>query len=378
MSEGTTTIPSIAESIKATTAQVVAESQPQQTQQVKQPDTSSDSKSEGDKSASAASSESSTVRKSLAESVLSDASESSESKPVDAQVDEVQRKDGENDSQFIKRMKAELKQHQQELKQLREKKPDFDPSQLTELQKQLQERDQLIEREHFSKSKKFQEGYVAPVQKAEKNAKELISKMTETKGVYERALALDGRERLDYLKEHLEDGAAVAFDRISRVEELARDRDEALDTFSKQAKELMSQQQMEESAAISREFDATWEQLGKQVSAFRGEQGEALKQEAMTLLDGSATRADVLSAAPLAVWAARVGMPMIASLQAEVNKLKARVAEQDGDRASIAGRGGDAASAAGKVSFFGSDGKPLPIRQVMGGLVRETLASQKS
>lgn len=368
-------IPSIAEGVAAALPAVIAANPPAQPGQQSQQTQQKQEANKTDATTTSTTSASTETRKSLSESLPEPGAEKAEVKEPPAEHEDVEfkRQDGENDSKFIKRLKSELaaaRKASAERSEPKRTEPDADV--VKQLQEQLSERERTLEQTAYEKSRKFQESHVKPIERAEKSARDLISKFTDAKGVYERAMALDGKAQMEFLKEHAEEGAGAIFDRLQRINELRGDRDEALKSYGEQAKELVRQQQEQETQALSKDFDGTFDKISKSIDGLRGDKADALKEEAFGLLDGSASREDVLSAAPLAVWAVRVAIPEMAAMQKELTTLRARVAERQQDGATINGRGADT-TGSDRASNFDAKGKPLPMQQVITRNVAEVL-----
>ena len=261
-------------------------------------------------------------------------------------------REGEKPAAFIKRLKAEKDAALNTIKQLQEqanKKLTATPDEIAALRKEIEERDALLETTAFERTTKFKEQYVKPVEKAETSAKELIAKFTETKGVYERALALDGKDRAEYLSSELgESAAAVALVKLDRVDEAIKDRNEVLENRSEIANTLNAERENSETAKIVREFDGQREDLAKRLSPFRSENADQLWNQARSLITGEAERKTILSAAALAV-VAPIYIQQNKALQAKVAALEARIAEDGADRAKIDGRGSEAAKTSGVI-----------------------------
>lgn len=309
--------------------------------------------------------------KSLAESLSQgDVEPAKVEEKKDAPADEP--REGEKPAHFIKRLKQERADLAAQLKQAQDKlntRVEASPDEIAALRKELSEREELLEMTAFERSRKYQESFAKPLDKAATAAKDLISKFTETKGVYERAMALDGRERLDFLKEHVEDAAGAVFDRMARVDEISAERNAALKDREQISKANAEERQNGETAQILNRFNATREQVTKQLPAFGGEKGEEMWSQAKSLIEGTANEADIYAAAPLAVWAARVAMPELKALRAENATLKARIKEDGADRATINGRGTDTGK---EANGFFKDGRVMPLQDVL----RSQLGSQ--
>lgn len=250
--------------------------------------------------------------------------------------------EGEKPAVFIKRLKQEKADALNQLKTaLESKSKTADPDEIAALRKELTERDSIIERDHYANSKVFRDGFIAPIEKASAAAKELIGKFTDTKGVFERALALDSKERADYLVETVgETAASTIFDRISRVDELSKDRDAALGNAQERAKVVAAERDGKETTLALKAFDSERDYIAKRLSIYRGEHGDALTQQARSLISGEAAPKDIIQAAYLAVAAPHY-IGMVKELQAKVALYEARDAEREAGQAGIHGRGTD-------------------------------------
>ena len=299
---------------------------------------------------------------------VSDIEEKEDEKKPDIQVEEFARNDGEKDSSFIKRMKSELASTKNTIKQLQEQlsKTPKDTGSLDELKKQLDDREALIERLNYQESAAYQNTFGKPIAKAVENTKNLVGQFTETKGVFERARALQGKERLDFLKEHADDGASVIFDRMAQLDELEKDRDVALGDRSNISKSLQKESENSEGAKIMEAFHARAEDMSKRFSAYRSEHADSFKQQAEALLTGNASEEDVIAAAYIAPMIPFY-MQQIKDLQKENATLKARVGEINDDTPGINGRGRDGSSKVQSDSILSTDGKLKPLNEVLKG-----------
>ncbi len=292
-------------------------------------------------------------------------------KKEEVAVDDGKPRKGEKTADFIKRIEKERDDARNEAKQLREStshRAEAKPEELEALRKELSERESVIEETAFLKSKKCEEQFNKPIEKAVTSAKDLIAKFTDVKDVYQRAMALDGRERLEFLREHVEDAASTVFDRMARVDELSRDRDDALKNRAEITKTLADERTNTEQSQFLKDFDDDREDIAKKLSYYRGENAEALFKQARALVDGSAPPEDVRKAAYLAAVAPQYIAETVA-LRKEVATLKARIAEDGGDRATMNGRGGD--NGGDSVSNFNSDGRIKPMRELVTQQVAE-------
>lgn len=303
------------------------------------------------------------VKKSLAESIVSDEAPAPEVKKVEA-PDEP--RDGEKPAAFIKRLKQERADALAQLKQLQEKagqRTEASPDEIAALRKELEERDALLETDAFEKSRKYQEQHAKPIEKATNAAKDLISKLSENKRLFAQAMAMEPKERLELLKEEVGDGAATVFDRLARIEELTADRDAAIKDRAQMSKSLAEEREKQNGAEILKAFDAQRESITSKLSAYRGDQAEGLVKQARSLLTGEAPAEDVVAAAYLAP-ALPFYISELKASRAENATLKARIAEYEGDKPELNGRGGDTTTDASK-SFF-KDGRILPVGEVVG------------
>lgn len=306
-----------------------------------------------------------TVKVNTLSSIVGDETPDLKLEPKHDEPADEPRKD-EKPAQFIKRLKQERADALAEAKQLREKqsKTVADPEELAALRKELAERDQVLEETAFERTKKFQEQFKAPIDKAAASAKKMVADFTEAKGVYEKAMALEGRERLDFLKEHCEEGAAAVFDRMARVDELTKDRDEVLKNREEITKTLRSERENAEQSEFIKTFEARRDDIAKKLSPFRGENGEALFKQAKSMIDGTGNPDDVVSAAYLAVACPHYINENIA-LKKELAVYKARDKEASGDRPRINGRGGDGAGGNEETSNFQADGRIKPLKEIV-------------
>jgi len=302
-----------------------------------------------------------TEPKSLSESIVSD-----EAPPVEAKAPAVDEpKEGEKPAAFIKRLKQERADALAQLEQLKSKstqRTEATPDEIAALRKEIAERDELLESTAFEKSRKFQEEFAKPLAKAEAAAKDLISKFTETKGVFDQARAMDGKDRLDFLKEHVGDAAGTVFDRMARMDEIAGERDAALKDRETINKTLASERETQTGTEVLKAFDAQREGISKKLSVFRGENSDSLVTQAKSLLTGEASAEDIISAAYLAVAAPHYIAELKAS-KAENATLKARIAEYEGDKPAVHGRGGDGGGDAS--SGFIKNGRVMDMAEVL-------------
>lgn len=301
---------------------------------------------------------------SLSQSIVSDEAPEPEPEKHEEPADEP-RKD-EKPAQFIKRLKQERADALAQIKQLQEKQTAkvADPEEIAALRKELAERDQILDETAFERTKKFQEQFKAPIDKAAANAKKMITDFTDAKGVYEKAMALEGRERLDFLKEHCEEGASAIFDRMARVDELTKDRDEVLKNREEISKTLRSERESREQSEFIKQFESKKTDIAKKLSVFRGENADALFQQAKSLIDSTGDPDDVVSAAYLAVACPHY-IQKVVELTKELAVYKARDKEANGDRPKINGRGGDT-NGHEQSSNFSPDGRIKPMKEIVG------------
>ncbi len=277
-------------------------------------------------------------------------------------------REGEKPAQFIKRLKAERDEAKNRAKQFEEqasKKASASPEEITALRKEIADREALLEETAYERSAKFREQFAKPIEKAATSAKELISKFTETKGVYERAMALDGRERMEFLREHVEDAAATVFGQLAQVDALNKDKSEALASREEISKTLSSERENSETARILREFDGQRENLSKRLSPLRGENAESYWSQARSIIEGSADPETIKVAPVLAVLAPHY-IELCKTQAAVIAKLEARIKEDGGDRAHVNGRGSDGAA---KKELL-TNGRLPSVKQVVGMQLR--------
>lgn len=306
--------------------------------------------------------------RSLTDSIVSDEVEDTKSEVKKADEPDEPRKD-EKPAQFIKRIKQERDEARAQLKQAQEKasqRTEATPDEIAALRKELAERDQILEETAYEKSKAFRDQFKTPIDKASAGAKDLIAKFTDTKGVYEKAMALDGKERLEFLKEHLDDAAGTVFDRMARVDELTKDRDDALADREEIGKTLAKERESSATNEVVKAFDGMKEEIVGKLSAFRGEHGEAMLKQAKSLLTGDAAPADVVKAAYLAAVAPHY-IGKVVELQKQVATLEARIKEDGADRAGINGRGTDGGEARSGIQ----NGKIPSVREHVGAQIAE-------
>lgn len=296
---------------------------------------------------------------------LSQSIESDEAPVVEVKTPAVDEpKEGEKPAAFIKRLKQERADALAQLEQLKSKanqRTEATPDEIAALRKEIAERDELLESTAFEKSRKFQEQFAKPLAKAETAAKDLIAKFTETKGVFDQAKALDGKDRLEFLKEHVGDAAGTVFDRMARMDEIAGDRDAALKDRETINKTLATERETQTGTEVLKAFDAQRDDISKKLSVYRGDDSDALVAQAKSLLTGEASDADVISAAYLAVAAPRY-IAEVKTLKSENATLKARIKEYEGDKPDIGGRGGDTSDAS--KGYF-KDGIPMSVGEVL-------------
>lgn len=292
---------------------------------------------------------------SLSDSVVSDEVEVKKPEVSDDKLD------NETPSAFIKRLKAEKSELANQLKQLQGKKPELDSGELEALRKERDELNQVVETSIFERSKKYQEAFAQPIAKETQSTKDLISKFTETKGVYERALALDGRERMDFLKEHIEDAAPAVFEKMSRIEDKIKDRDAALANHAEISKALAEEQGKNEGAEVLKAFQSKQADIAAKLSVYRGEDAPKFIEQAQNLLTGKSPADDVIAAAYFAAVLPHY-LSKLKEATAELAVYKARDAEREGDTARVAGRGGEASGNADGILV---DGKLPPLKEAL-------------
>lgn len=358
------TIPSPADAVKASLADATASAANNDTtQEVAETKTAKAAETTTETKATEAKATDATAAKSLSESIESDEAPAAKAKEVaPATTDEP--REGEKPAQFIKRLKQERADALAQIEQLKAKtvqKQDATPDEIAALRKEIAERDELIETTAFEKSRKFQEQFAKPLEKATTAAKDLISKFTETKGVFEQAKALDGKERMEFLKEHIGEAASTVFDRMARIDEIASDRDAAVKDRGEIAKTLAAEREAQGDAETIKAFEAQRESIASKLSVYRSDKADALVSQARALLTGDAPAADIISAAYLAVAAPHY-IAELKAARAENATLKARIAEDAGDRAALHGRGGEGVDAS---KGFIKDGRVLPMGEVL-------------
>jgi hypothetical protein len=298
----------------------------------------------------------------MADEALSDGIEPEPVKEVAAAEEQ---REGEKPAQFIKRIKQELADARAQLKQAQEKtskQPEATPAEIAALRKELAERDAVLEETAYERSRAFQEKFAKPLEKAETSAKEFIGKATESKGVFERALAMDANERAEYLETELGPvKAATAMMKLDAIDGLRQSKAETLANREEISRSLASERQNGETAQILQQFESQRESLAKRLSPLRGEGADAIWEQARSLITGDADQQTILAAAPLAVLCPHY-INLCKTQQAEIATLKARIAEDGGDRAKIQGRGADKSDAS---SGFFRDGKPMSMAEVL-------------
>lgn len=274
-------------------------------------------------------------------------------------------REGEKPAAFIKRLKEERAQLANEAKQLKEqlaKKPAGDPDEVKTLREKLAEREEALETNAYERSQHCMENYTGPINKAEKSAKDLIGKFTETKGVYERAKALDGRERLDFLKEHVDDAASTVFEKMQQVDELSAERDSTAKDRTERAKALADEQASSEDANVVRSFDERFHDVKKRLSIYREEGAEALCEHGRKLLTGKDVDPEEINDVVYMGLALPAYIEKLKAANAEVAKLKARIEEDSAHGGTIRARGGDGA-AVDEGPFV--NGKLKPLNQAL-------------
>lgn len=294
-----------------------------------------------------------------------------EAKDVKEEPTDEQRKD-DKPAAYIKRLKQERDDARNEAKQIREKAakhPEAAPEEIESLRKELAERDQILEETAYERTKAYKEKFTVPIEKTEKGTREMIANFTETKGVYEKAMALEGRERMAFLKEHVEDAASTVFDRMARIDELKADRDESLKNRAEISKTLASEREKSEQSEFLKSFDADREEVSKKLSPYRGENAESLFKQARSLVDGTANPEDVRKAAYLAAVAPHY-IAQVVELSKKLAVYQARAKEDSSDRPSINGRGGDGSNGDASSNFT-ADGRIKPMREMIAKQVAE-------
>lgn len=284
-------------------------------------------------------------------------------------------KEGEKPAAFIKRLKAERADALNQLKtareQLEKKGGESNTDEIAALRKEIEARDKTLEIAAYERSPQYQEQFVKPEKEAIDGAKKLIATFTDKKGILERALALEGKERLDFLEENMEKGAVAVFDRLDRVDEARARKAAALNNNAEHSKALLASQQQAADADLLKGFDGMQEDISKRLSVFRSENGPELVSKARSLLTGEASHADILSAAYLAVAAPHY-ISENGKLRATIATLEARIKEDNEHRGSINGRGSETGKTPGAVEVV--DGKIPSPKEV----VRRQVAEMRS
>lgn len=263
-------------------------------------------------------------------------------------IEEVQRKD-EKPAQFIARLKQERAEAQNQANQFKarvaelEKKSSESPN-IDEYEKRIAALNKDLEVSAFERSQKFQNEFKKPLDTAKERAKTFITKYATTNGgagVFEKAMILQGTERIEYLNENLGTAAHEALSRIAGVEDLEQGIQQALSDHESIKKELQVKQQDNGNESALKAFNGIRGEIETNLQAFKGEQGNKLWEEATAILSGKANPTDTLYAPALAVYAARVAIPEMRRLTAENKTLLDRIARYDSGNPNPQGRGRD-------------------------------------
>jgi hypothetical protein len=216
---------------------------------------------------------------------------------------------------------------------------------LAEYQQKLEEMEATLERTAFEKSPKFREKFQAPYEAAVNDAVEFAKTYTEDPSIAEKAMSLQGRERIDFIDEHMSGAAASAF--LSKIEaaDSARNNLESALADHRATNQQFQQddikQQEKVMQTINTTFDRVLGHLATKSEYFRkGDDTEHNSivekrvEAARNIILGNAPENE-MAVAPFLAVIAKDAVAENAKLKAELAKYKARVSKDNSVQPSV-------------------------------------------
>lgn len=216
---------------------------------------------------------------------------------------------------------------------------------LSEYQRKLEEMEATLERTAFEKSPKFREKFQAPYDAAVEAAVDFAKTYTEDPSVAEKALSLKGRERIDFIDEHMSGAAASAF--LSKIEaaDAARNNLESALSDYRSTHQQFEQEEVKHKEKVNQTINTTFDRvlghLSNKLDYFRkGDNDDHNKvvdnrvAAAKAILMGTASENDMMVTPFLAVIA-KEAVEENAKLKSELAKYKARVSKDNAVQPSV-------------------------------------------
>ena len=209
---------------------------------------------------------------------------------------------------------------------------------LEEFQKKIDELQATIERADFEKSDTFRNNYKAPFEAALNEAAEFANMSASDASLAEKALALTGRDRIEFIDENFGGGAGAAhfLQLINAADAQKRSLDEALQN-NKETKKLVeiNEEQAKQKTVerITKNFDRVYGQLAQKSPFFRkGDDEDHNKlvekrvESARSVILGTASKNDQL-VTPFLAAIAKEAVEELEKVKAELTKYKSRARE---------------------------------------------------
>lgn len=272
------------------------------------------------------------------------------------------------DREALRKEKEELANRLKELETSAVK-----PERLKELEDQISKLHSELEVKAFERSDAYQNKFVKPINGLVEQLHEYAKVLELDPSVVDQALALHGKQRLEFVDEHFS-GSTSAVAAISQalfqLDHLNKEKDQALSMNREQMKALMEEESRQrgqsdeaEREAILKAFDARKSWAAEKLPHFRENGDEKHNQEvkanlelAKALITGEADPEDIAAAPYLAV-AARSAIQRANALEKENFDLRARLAEYTSNEPSIG---------SGDRTSSNNNGKPMGILAKMG------------
>jgi hypothetical protein len=209
---------------------------------------------------------------------------------------------------------------------------------LEEFQKKIAELEATLERSDFEKSPVFKEQFKVPFVDALNQAAEFADMVTSDSSLAEKALALSGKDRIDFIDENFGGGAGAAqfLELINKADSKKKNLDEALlnNKDTKKLVEINEEQSKQKTVErITKNFDRVYGQLAQKSPFFqKGDDEdhnslvERRVEAARNIILGTASKNDQLVAPFLAVIA-KDAVAENEKLKAELSKYKNRARE---------------------------------------------------
>jgi len=208
---------------------------------------------------------------------------------------------------------------------------------LAEYQSKLEELEATLEKTAFEKSPKFRDKFQAPYEAAIADAVDFAQSYADDASIAEKALSLKGKERIEFIDEHLSGAAAAAFlAKIDKADSARNHLESALSDYRATSQNLQQEeiQSREETLSkINRNFERMASHLSNKLEFFRkGDDADSNSlvekriAAARNIINGNASENEMLAAPFLAV-VAKEAVEKVSKLEAELAKYKARVKE---------------------------------------------------